>query len=121
MLEIHVRAAHDRFVGTKGSVLLRIGDCSTDGLPGSLASLGQRIVSGVKILPVLRTVPVKSTKCPWVNRGRTFCAFSNTLLWVGSLPYRRKSFCSSSLIDYKIEDKKSLVSICHVFRIGRPL
>jgi hypothetical protein len=45
-----------RFVGMKGNTLLRIGDCSADSLLGSLASLGQCIVSGVKILPVLRTV-----------------------------------------------------------------
>ena len=45
-----------RFVGMNESILLRVGDCSTDGFTGSLASLGQSVVSGVKKLPVLRTV-----------------------------------------------------------------
>ena len=43
-------------------VLLWIWDGSTDGFSGSLASLGQRIVPRVKVLPILDTVARKYTQ-----------------------------------------------------------
>ena len=52
MLELR----RQRLVGTGTSVLLRIGDGSTDCFPGSLASFRQSIVPGIKILPVLHMV-----------------------------------------------------------------
>ena len=41
------------FVRMDMNVLVRIGDGGTDGVLGCFASLGQRIVSGIEIFPVL--------------------------------------------------------------------
>jgi hypothetical protein len=64
-----------------------------------LARLRERVVARVEELAVLcraarfsrRSAPPK-TAC-----RRTFCIFEIMFLCVGSLPYRRKSFCSSSV------------------------
>ena len=62
-------------------VLLRIGDGSTDGVLGSLASFRQRIVSGIEILPVLHIARRQYTlgAAMQVSR-RTFCIFVKTFL-----------------------------------------
>ena len=44
------------------NVLLRIGDGGTDGVLGSLASFGQRIVTGIEKLPVLDTLARQHTQ-----------------------------------------------------------
>jgi hypothetical protein len=38
--------------------------------------------------------------------SRTFCILVRIFLWLGSLPYRRKSFCSSSVNFCEMEDRR---------------
>ena len=92
-----------RWIQVRGppSLLLGIGDCSPDGVLGGNASFGESIISRIKILAILA---YERRLLTHIDSGviciHTFCIFVKIFLCVGSLPYRRKSFCSSSVSFY---------------------
>ena len=72
-----------------------------------LASFGQRIITRIKVLSLLRSeFLVRSSiisPCLWRTCGLTLSLFWSRSFLSGSLPYKRKSLCSSGPRDYTNE------------------
>jgi hypothetical protein len=94
--------------------LLRVRNRSTDAALGRLSGFGHGIVTRVEVLAILRVLKDERGMAMYARGNeRTFCIFVIALLCVGNFPYKRKSFCSSSVNFCEIDSVLS--------RLGRRL
>lgn len=122
MLEVDVRMTLD---GTRMDVLLWTGDGSTDRFLGGLAGLGQRIVSRVKILPILVRTVARQHREDTMNRkvslGTNFLHYRQHRLLLGRhLAIHSKELPLLLVQTLQKGVKNAKVSISHVFHIGAP-